>query len=280
MKIPILYEDKNILAINKPAGLLVHPSAASKKEPTLIDWILKNYPNIKGVGESMKMPDGAEIEKDGIVHRLDKDTSGVMLIAKNQKTFLFLKKQFAASSADLAERKKIDSAPSLGRYSSMQNDYGSGEEKKTNIKPIQKTYMAIVWGHVKNDKGKIDMPIGRSPSTGHFLSGRGVRGKMREALTEYRVIKRFNNEEGGNEKFTLLDVKPKTGRTHQIRVHMKFANYPIVCDPIYATKTVCPILGIDRLALHALSVEFYLTPAKKMKIEAPLPEDFKKAAGM
>jgi len=273
--IPIIYEDENILAINKPTGLLVHPAvvkdqgfppkadqppAEKIKDKTLVDWILEKYPEIKGVGEPMVFPDGAHIDKPGIIHRLDKDTSGIMLIAKNQKTFEFLKKQFQART-------------------------------------IKKIYQAIVWGNIKEDKGKIDKPIGRSPSTGHFLSGRGVRGKMREAVTEYEVIKRFsvetenlqslipkslilNIKDKGSrikdtiQEFTFLELYPKTGRTHQIRVHLKYINHPIICDKIYASNMPCPVLGLNRLALHAASIEFSLSNNKHMKFEAPLPEDF------
>jgi len=266
MKIDIIYEDNNILAINKSAGIMVHGDGRSK-EKTIVDWILEKYPEIKGVGKPMILPDGTRIEKPGFVHRLDKDTSGIMLIAKNQKTFEFLKKQFQART-------------------------------------IKKVYQAIVWGNVKEDKGKIDKPIGRSPSTGYFLSSRGVRGKMREAVTEYKVIKRITNNQQPttDNKFTILEVCPHTGRTHQIRVHLKYINHPIICDKIYfdergaprtstlvhgvraksnqsnlyASNMPCPVLGLDRLALHAASVEFLLPNNKRMKLEAPLPEEMKR----
>jgi 23S rRNA pseudouridine1911/1915/1917 synthase len=288
MQINTLYEDKNILVINKPAGLLVYPikdQGLKTKDKTLVDWILKNYPEIKGVGEPMVLSDGTHIEKPGIVHRLDKDTSGVMLIAKNQETFEFLKKQFSAASRS-----------------------ASGGQV-ANEPRVKKVYQAIVWGDIKEDKGKIDKPIGRSPSTGHFLSGRGARGKMREAVTEYKVIKRFSVETENlnfqfprlrrgfgrqaisnfqtNSKskiqnklekssFTFLEVYPKTGRTHQIRVHLKYINHPIICDKIYASNMPCPVLGLNRLALHAASIEFSLPGNKHMKLEASLPEEMRK----
>jgi len=244
MKIDIIYEDNNILAINKSAGIMVHGDGRSK-EKTIVDWILEKYPEIKGVGEPMILPDGTRIEKPGFVHRLDKDTSGIMLIAKNQKTFEFLKKQFQART-------------------------------------IKKVYQAIVWGNVKEDKGKIDKPIGRSPSTGYFLSSRGVRGKMREAVTEYKVIKRITNNQQPttDNKFTILEVCPHTGRTHQIRVHLKYINHPIICDKIYASNMPCPVLGLDRLALHAASIEFLLSSNKRMKLEASLPEEMKRLFDM
>ncbi|MEK7569468.1 MAG: RluA family pseudouridine synthase [Patescibacteria group bacterium] len=171
-----------------------------------------------------------------LAHRLDTGTSGVLVLAKSEKVREFLKKQF----------------------------------QKREVKKI---YNAIVNGWPKNDRGVVDKPIGRSPvDFRRRLAGRGVKGKIREATTEYKVLKRF--EEGGN-KFTLVEVKPKTGRTHQIRVHMKFANYPVACDPLYNPGKPCP-KGIERLALHAKSVEFKNLSGKTIKVESPLPKEFQR----
>jgi len=235
MKIKILYEDKDVLAINKPSGVMVHSDGRSDEE-TVTDWVMKNYPELKGVGEPVTF-NNEEIDRPGIVHRLDKETSGVLLIVKNKKSFSYYKKQFM-------DRK------------------------------IKKTYVAIVSGHVKNDKGTIDKPIGRSPTDfRRRLSGRGARGEMREAVTEYKVIKRFEDEAGN--KFTYLEVYPKTGRTHQIRVHMKFLNHPVACDALYAPKNPCPE-GLNRLALHAKLIEFRNLKGKTIKVESPVPKDFLK----
>ena len=268
MKIKILYEDKDILAINKPSGISVH-SDGKTKEKTITDWILKNYPKLKGVGEPVAFNE-QEIDPPGIVHRLDKETSGVLIIVKTKKAFAHFKKQFMN-------------------------------------REIKKTYHAIVSGWVKNDHGIINKPIGRSPSDfRRRLAGRGARGELREAITEYKVLKRFEAEaepcnifyargsqpvlgEGRSAKkyykvplkFTHLEIHPKTGRTHQIRVHMKYINHPIACDSLYAPKNPYP-KGLNRLALHAKSIEFNL-PAqtgnpkgKIIKIESPLPPEFKR----
>ncbi|MBU4479936.1 RluA family pseudouridine synthase, partial [Patescibacteria group bacterium] len=219
MKIKIIYEDKNIVVINKPAGLVVH-SDGKTQEPTVADWVLKNYPETENVGEPLILSSGEIIKKPGIVHRLDRDTSGILLVAKNQKSFLFLKEQF-------------------------QN------------RTIQKSYRAFVYGEMKNDEGIIDRPIGRSSGDFRKWSAqRGARGKMREAITEYKVLKRGSG-------FSFVEVNPKTGRTHQIRVHFKAINYPIVFDKLYAPKknvlsSTSHNLGFDRLALHAYSLEFNL----------------------
>jgi 23S rRNA pseudouridine1911/1915/1917 synthase len=222
MKIKILYEDSNILAIDKPSGILVHPGDHSK-DKTILDIFLKKYPKLE------------------IVHRLDRETSGVMLLAKNQKAHECLKKQFMART-------------------------------------IKKIYHAVVSGSVKNDHGIINKPIGRSPRDfRRHLAGRGARGTMREAITEYKVLKRFTSTKGKlKQKYTYLEVKPKTGRTHQIRVHMKFLNHPVVCDSLYNPDKPCP-KGISRLALHAKSIEFKDLKGKTIKVESSLPKEFIKA---
>ncbi|MEK7564502.1 MAG: RluA family pseudouridine synthase [Patescibacteria group bacterium] len=232
MKIKILYEDSNILAIDKPSGISVHSDGRSK-EKTISDWVLENYPKMKNVGE----PQG-DILRPGVVHRLDRDTSGVMLLAKNQKAYEFLKQQF--------------------------------KDRK-----VKKTYHALVSGFIKNDQGVINRAIGRSPRDfRRHLAGRGARGELREAITEYKVLKRLKLKAKPPE-FTYLEVKPKTGRTHQIRVHMKYFNHPVVCDPLYDPEGPCP-KEVTRLALHAHSVEFMDPKDKNIKVESALPLVFKK----
>ena len=229
MKIKVLYEDSNILVIDKPSGISVHGDGRSKKK-TIADWVLKNYPKMKNVGEPM-----GEIPRPGIVHRLDNETSGVLLLAKNKKSYEFLKNQF-------------------------------------KNREIKKTYHAIVSGFVKDDRGIINKPIGRSPADfRRYLSGRGVRGEIREAITQYRVLKRFK----APSKFTYLEIYPKTGRTHQIRVHMKYLNHPVVCDSLYNPGAPCP-RGISRLALHAQPIEFKNLKREMVKVESLLPLELKK----
>jgi len=233
-RIKILYEDKDILVIDKPSGLMVH-SDGKTKEKTITNWIIKNYPKLKGVGEPVTFNE-KEIDRPGIVHRLDKETSGVLVVVKTKEAFAYFKKQF------------MD-------------------------REVKKTYNAIVSGWVKNDHGIINKPIGRSPSDfRRRLAGRGARGELREAITEYKVLKRFADKKGN--KFTFLEVKPKTGRTHQIRVHMKFLNYPVVCDSLYNSKGFCP-KELNRLALHAKSIEFKDLKGKIIKVESSLPKFFK-----
>lgn len=234
-KISILYEDDNILVINKPAGLVAHADG-KREELTLTDWTEKNYPEIKGVGEPLTLSNLEVIERSGIVHRIDRETSGAMLIAKNQSAFSHFKKQF-------------------------------------QDRAISKIYHAFIWGEMKNDEGVIDRPIGRSKKDFRQWSAqRGARGAMREAITYYRVIIR-------NKDFSFIEAIPKTGRTHQIRVHLKAINYPIVGDSLYAPKKE-RALGFERLALHAYSIEFHLRDGNQIKVTAPYPEDFKKALNL
>ena len=235
MKIPVLFEDKNILVIDKPAGLVVHHDGKTK-ESALTDWILKNYPKIKGVGEPLVLTDGTAIDRPGIVHRIDRETSGAIVIAKNQKSFEYFKEQFK------------------------------------NRKVVKK-YHAFVYGAMKDERGIIDRPIGRSKKDFRLKSAqRGARGKIREAITHYRVLSRA----GG---FSFVEIIPKTGRTHQIRVHFKAINHPIISDSLYAPKRSAE-LGFKRLALHAHSLGFESMEGKKMEFVAPYPADFKKALSL
>jgi len=243
----ILFENENLLVINKPAGLVVH-SDGKTDERTLCDWIVEKYPSIKGVGEPSRLPDGQPIDRPGIVHRLDRETSGVIVVAKTQESFEFLKNLF-----------------------------------KERV--IRKIYNVFVWGLVKEDKGTIDRPIGRSKTDFRRWSAeRFARGDLREAITDYRVIKRWNADENENlgqetakhvipKRFTYLEVFPKTGRTHQIRVHFKAINHPVVGDELYGPNRP-EALGFSRVALHARSIEFRDMDGTPIKVEAPLPADF------
>ncbi len=274
MKIKILYEDSDILAIDKPSGVAVHPDGKSGEE-TISDWFLKKYPEAKDVGEPIFV-EGKEIKRPGVVHRLDRETSGVLLLAKNKKAHEFLKSQFSASALEIAKRGLAD--------------------KQNRVKKI---YVAIVEGLIKKDHDIIDKPIGRSPRDfRRRLAGRGARGEMREAVTEYKVLKRVTlpltpslvragessppsplskkifwrgGSKGGEGVFTYLEISPKTGRTHQIRAHMKFINHPIVGDKLYNPR------GEEgRMMLHALSIEFKNLKGETVKVKSPLPEEFER----
>lgn len=232
----ILFENNDILVINKPAGLMVHPDG-KREEATLVDWIMEQYPNIKGVGEPLFLEYKGEqitIDRPGIVHRLDRETSGVMIIAKTQTAYEFLKKQFQVHS-------------------------------------IHKEYLAIVSGWT-DDRGTIDAPIGRHPKDIRvWTTGRGVRGNIRPAVTRYSAQKKFVDTDGN--KYTLVQLFPETGRTHQLRVHMKSIQRPIIGDGLYAPSTLGQ-LGFNRVALHAQRITFIDLENKQHTVEAPVPDDF------
>lgn len=229
MKIEVLYEDKDIVAINKPAGLVVH-SDGKTVEPAVTDWVLATYPKAKNVGEPIEMKDGRVIERPGIVHRLDRGTSGVLLIAKTKKGHKILKEQFQTQQ-------------------------------------IQKKYYALVHGDMKEPWGTIDKEIGRSPTDfRRYSAGRGARGEMRQAETWWTLV-------GFKDGYSFVEIVPKTGRTHQIRVHFKSIQHPVASDMLYA-KEKGMTLGFKRTALHAYSVSFLTTDGKKITVTAPLPKDF------
>ncbi|OGG44345.1 hypothetical protein A2841_00980 [Candidatus Kaiserbacteria bacterium RIFCSPHIGHO2_01_FULL_48_10] len=231
----MLFEDEDVLVVNKPAGLIVH-SDGRTAEPTLAEWVLAQYPEMKDVGEPWVSPQGEVITRPGIVHRLDRTTSGVMVLAKNPQAFSYLKEQF---------------------------------QKRT----VRKEYYAYVYGHPKDDHGVIEAEIGRTRSDPPRWSAQfGKKGNLRAAITEWNVIKRGIDTVTG-EKISLLSVMPKTGRTHQIRVHLKAIHHPIVADALYAPNQK-PALGFSRVALHARFLALTVPSGVTQTFEAPLPEDF------
>jgi 23S rRNA pseudouridine1911/1915/1917 synthase len=234
----ILFENEDVVVVNKPAGLIVHYDGRNP-ELSIADWMTTHYPDTKEVGEPWKSPQGEIVPRPGIVHRLDRSTSGVLILVKNNDAHATIKAQFQARS-------------------------------------VTKRYVALAYGHPKEDRGTIEAEIGRTKTPPRRWSAQfGKQGNLRAAITDWKVISRHTDLET-NEPVTYLEVFPKTGRTHQIRVHLKAIHHPILCDHIYAPKKPC-ILGFDRPALHAASVTFRLPSGETLEVEAPLPEDFKNA---
>lgn len=232
MDISVLYEDSDLVVINKPAGLRVHGDG-KQVVPTVVDWIIAHHPEIVGVGEPM-LQEGQMINRPGIVHRLDQETSGVLVIAKHQDAFLFLKQQF-------------------------------------KDRRVTKEYKAFVWGHFKDRAGIIDQPIGRNKNDfRRWQAGRGIRGETRDALTAWQIVEEFSDNE---QLFSFISLWPKTGRTHQLRVHMSYIQRPIVSDMLYAPSKSCA-LGFKRVALHAHKIAFTGLDGKEIAVEAPYPADF------
>lgn len=245
--ITVLHEEKDFIIIAKPAGLITHADGKVKTThvSSVAEEVLKLYPDIEGVGEPMS-PHDQGINRSGIVHRLDADTSGVMVIARTQEFFEHIKKQF--------------------------QDH-----------VIEKEYKAFVWGWLKEDdkKGVINSPIGRSGSDFRkYVTGRFARGVIREAVTFYDTLAQF--EVTGSEsakvkphmpRFSYMSLKPKTGRTHQIRVHMKHIHHGIVADLLYMANHP-KALGFERQALHAEKLRFFDLKGEERHFVAPLPQDF------
>lgn len=215
----IIYQDNDLIIIDKPAGLTVHPTKPEQTN-TLVDQLISDYPEIKKVGDDPLRP--------GIIHRLDKDTSGLIIIAKNNKSFQSLKKQFQ-------ERKVI------------------------------KKYLALVYGKVKDDRGTVTKSISFSKKDYKKRSAL-LDNKSKSAWTEYQVIQRFDD-------YTLLEVLPKTGRTHQIRIHLKSIGHPIVGDKQYKFKRQKTITGLSRQFLHAQYLKFNMLDGKIAEFKSELPKD-------
>lgn len=223
MDIEVIYETPDFLAVNKPAGLLTHSISNEKKhEASLSELVSQKYPEIKNVGDDPHL-------RPGIVHRLDKDTSGVILICRNQKFFEYAKKLF--------------------------------QEHK-----VQKNYLALANGEVRPKNGIIEKPISIKSGSVKRTIHKGKDEKS--AITEYKILNYF---ERNGEKFSYLKVMPKTGRTHQIRIHLASIGHSIVGDQLYGKKE--NQFGLKRQFLHAESLEFSLADGKAMRIGADLPED-------
>jgi len=215
----IIYEDDDVVVVNKPRGMVVHP-AAGNLHGTLVNALLYHCKNLSGING---------VIRPGIVHRIDKDTSGVMICAKNDAAHLSLSKQIQEKTA-------------------------------------RRTYLCVVRGNVKNDKGTIETQIARDKIDRKKMAV--VESGGRRAITDYEVLERFG-------KYTVVRCQLHTGRTHQIRVHMEYLGYPLVGDPKYSPlKTPFAIKG---QALHSQTLEFiHPRTGEWMKFEAPLPDDMRK----
>ena len=213
----IVYEDEDLLVVNKPAGLVVHP-AAGHYRGTLVNALLDHCPDLTGIGGYLR---------PGIVHRLDKDTSGLMLVSKT----------------DLAHQ---------------------GLSAELKARQIKRKYLALVHGELRSEKGLIDAPLGRDPRDRKRIA---VVAGGRTARTHYRVRERFPG-------YTLLDVELETGRTHQIRVHLAYAGYPVAGDPVYGPRR--NPLNLPGQALHAYRIAFtHPRTGERLAFEAPLPPAFR-----
>jgi 23S rRNA pseudouridine1911/1915/1917 synthase len=207
-KLPIVFIDDNVIVVNKPKGVLTHSKGVLNDEFTVAEFF-KHYSSYNN-----------QTNRPGIVHRLDRDTSGLIIGARNTETAELLQKQFA--------------------------------DRKT-----KKVYYAVVVGHPKLDKALIDLPISRNPQAPSTFR---VDPNGKSALTKYEVI-------ASSDKYSLVKLEPKTGRTHQLRVHMKYLNTPILGDRVYGKSA-------DRLYLHAASLEITIPSSNRVTFSAPIPDEF------
>ncbi len=215
----IIYEDDDVVVLNKARGMVVHP-APGNYTGTLVNALLYHCSNLSGINSAIR---------PGIVHRLDKDTSGIMIVAKNDAAHISLSQQI---------------------------------QSKTAVR----TYLAVVRGNIKTDSGTIETQIARDKNDRKKMAV--VKEGGRDAITDYDVLERFG-------KYTLVRCKLRTGRTHQIRVHMEYLGYPLVGDPKYSPMKTP--FGIKGQALHSHTLEFtHPRTGERMKFEAPLPEDMHK----
>lgn len=215
----IIYEDDDVVVLNKARGMVVHP-APGNYTGTLVNALLYHCSNLSGINSAIR---------PGIVHRLDKDTSGIMIVAKNDAAHISFSQQI---------------------------------QSKTAVR----TYLAVVRGNIKTDSGTIETQIARDKTDRKKMAV--VKEGGRDAITDYEVLERFG-------KYTLVRCKLRTGRTHQIRVHMEYLGYPLVGDPKYSPMKTP--FGIKGQALHSHTLEFtHPRTGERMKFEAPLPEDMHK----
>ncbi len=227
MPLEILFEDESLLVLNKPAGLVIHP-AAGHPGHTLVNALLHHCAGrLSGIGG---------VARPGIVHRLDKDTSGCLVVAKDDATHLALSAQFAS-------------------------------------RQVEKIYHAVICGELPREQGSIRAAIARHPSHRKRMAVSEDSARARTALTEYRVLERLRG-------VTLVEARPHTGRTHQLRVHFQFLGYPVAGDLVYGrrqTRRLIELTGYEppRVLLHASRLAFtHPRTGRRLECEAPWPEDF------
>lgn len=215
MSLDIVYEDSDVVVVNKPRGLVVHP-APGHYSGTLVNGLLAHCKDLSGINGVLR---------PGIVHRIDKDTSGLLMVAKNDKAHMGLAEQLKAHT-------------------------------------VNRKYVAIVHGVIPHEMGTIEAPIGRDPKNRQQMAV--VFENSKPAVTHFIVLERFK-------EYTLVELKLETGRTHQIRVHMKYIDYPLAGDPKYGPKNT---LELDGQALHAKTLGFiHPRTGKQLEFEAPMPKE-------
>jgi len=234
MEIGILFEDENLLVLNKPAGITVNRSDTTRNEETVQDWVEKN---IKLQTSNIKNKEESDFYKRaGIAHRLDKETSGILLVAKDEDSFRDLQRQF-----------------------------------KERL--VKKRYLALTHGKIKVKEGEIRASVGRLPWNRKRF---GILAGGRESLTKYKVLNYFISKKNKSELYSLVELFPETGRTHQIRVHLKYINHPIFSDFLYAGRKTARTdrKFLERVFLHASRISFtHPRSGEVLNFESPIPQE-------
>ena len=225
MLLNIVYEDDMLLVVDKSPGLAVsREGMGTREQETIADLLLGQYPELEQLGEQMRF---------GIIHRLDKDTSGLLLVAKTKEAFAFFQQQF--------------------------------KERK-----VRKQYLCLVQGVLNEDEGIIEARLARSPNDRRkqkaFAPGETGEDRAREAKTKYRVVERFS-------AYTLLEMTPETGRKHQIRAHLAFIHHPIAGDKLYGFKGQTAPVGLNRQFLHASQINLPMPNGSTKEFRSLLPKD-------
>lgn len=234
LNVEIIYEDADLVIINKPSGLLTHPRNESDTSESVVSWFIEKYPECSkvlddfvGDDEDLDYQKYAKL-RPGIIHRLDKETSGVLVLAKSKSALQYLKTQFQNHT-------------------------------------IQKTYLALTHGIADRPSGSINLPILSLGSKMTTKIDKDQIAQAKPAVTDYTVLSRYA------EGYTLFEAKPRTGRTHQIRVHLKAIGHPILLDPLYGETRFKEPENLHRLFLHASSISLSTPSGKGLYVEADLP---------
>lgn len=222
----VLAENEWLIAIDKPVGLIVH-SDGRTEEPTVTDWLLERWPQVKDVGEAWLSPQGESVARPGIVHRLDRTTSGVMVVAKTEEAWNYLRAEFKA-------------------------------------RKVEKKYLALVHGYLAGE-GRISAEIDKGGMPKKWFAKDCASDSKRAAITDWKALEE-------REGMTLIEAMPRTGRTHQLRVHFAHIGHPIIGDHIYAEEK--STLGYARVMLHAQSIALTLPSGQREKYVARVPEEF------
>lgn len=239
--IPVIYEDADIIVLHKPAGLIVHPAAHTPPEPTVVDFLLQHYPPLRALGERTRTPD-----RPGIVQRLDRDVSGVMVVVKNEVSFNYLKSQFRSRRVNKNYRAIVHGVPAQST-GIIQFDIARSQTKKGKM--------------AARPSSRRD-----SKSTGSTLS---LPNNVRPAQTYYEVLQLIKY------RYAYLAVRILTGRTHQIRAHLSAIDHPIVGDPLYTSAHYATKRRFPRLFLHSFELAFtHPTTRQPVTFFAPLPPEF------